>query len=128
MSSQNTDVCDTGKGDITLIFACSGAADVGHVSDLAARKLMDEGYGNMFCLAGLGGKVEPIIKKTASADRILVIDGCPLDCAKETVEQAGFDNFHHYQVTALGLDKGATPPTESAIETVAAHGRSILSA
>ena len=126
MSNSNTQVCDTGQGEVTLIFACSGAADVGQVSDLAARKLMAEGCGSMFCLAGLGGRVEPILKKTASADRILVIDGCPLDCAKKSVELAGFQNFIHYQVTALGLDKGKTPATPEAVEKAAAHGRSLL--
>ncbi|MHC4060784.1 MAG: putative zinc-binding protein, partial [Planctomycetota bacterium] len=50
-----------------LIFACSGAADVGEISDKAARKLTEDGAGKMFCLAGIGGKVEPIISAAKSA-------------------------------------------------------------
>ncbi len=38
-----------------LIFACSGAADVGAIADQAARKLTRDGVGKMFCLAGIGG-------------------------------------------------------------------------
>ncbi|MBF0245437.1 MAG: zinc-binding protein, partial [Planctomycetes bacterium] len=48
----------------TLIFACSGAADVGAVTDLAARRLTKEGAGKMFCLAGIGGKVEGFLANT----------------------------------------------------------------
>ncbi|MHC5119049.1 MAG: putative zinc-binding protein, partial [Planctomycetota bacterium] len=48
---ENKNVCSGGD---TLVFACSGAADVGAVADQAARKMTQEGYGQMFCLAGIG--------------------------------------------------------------------------
>ena len=78
-----------------LIFSCSGAADVGEISDRAARRLTKNGVGKMFCLAGIGGKVEPILTATKVASQILAIDGCGLDCAKGCLEQAGFENFQH---------------------------------
>ena len=74
----------------TLIFACSGAADVGQIADLAARRLSAEGVGKMFCLAGVGGRVNGIMETTASTAAILAIDGYPLDCARKTLESAGF--------------------------------------
>ena len=77
-------------GGTKLIFACSGAADVGAVSDRAARKLTGDGAGKMFCLAGVGGRVSGIMKTTEAAEQILAIDGCPLDCVKNCLEQAGF--------------------------------------
>ena len=43
-----------------VIFACSGAADVGKIADLAARKLTEQGAGKMSCLAGVGGRVKGI--------------------------------------------------------------------
>ena len=66
----------------TLIFACSGAADVGAIADRAARKLTANGAGKMYCLAGIGGRVAGILKTTEEAEKILAIDGCPLDCTK----------------------------------------------
>jgi len=60
-----------------LIFACSGAVDVGAIADAAARKLAAEGKAKMFCTAGLGGRVAPIIKTTKAAEKIIAIDGCP---------------------------------------------------
>jgi len=109
-----------------LIFACSGASDVGAITDQAARKLSKDGVGNMFCLAGIGGRVAGIMAMTASASRILAIDGCPLNCAKNSLEQAGFKNYEHLQLADLGLAKGKTPPTPEAIATVAVAGAAKL--
>ena len=111
----------------SLIFACSGAADVGAIADQAARKLTKDGAGKMFCLAGVGGRVSGIMKTTESAEKILVIDGCPLNCAKNCLEQAGFTKFEHLQVADLGLEKGKSSVSDEAIEKVCVKGREILS-
>lgn len=109
-----------------MIFSCSGAADVGAVADRAARKLHKEGAGQMFCLAGIGGKVEPILQKTRAATTILAIDGCPLNCVSECLKKNGFMTFKHYLVTELGFEKGKTEVSDAAIEKVAAKGRELL--
>lgn len=69
-------------GGTKLIFACSGAADVGAVADQAARQMTRDGIGRMFCLAGIGGRVPGIMKTTQAAEAILAIDGCPLNCVR----------------------------------------------
>ncbi len=122
--SEENDVCNGGP---ILIFACSGAADVGEVCDRAARKLSKDGVGAMFCLAGVGGQVEPIIKKTGSASKILAIDGCNLDCVKNCLKQAGFREFEYVRVTDLGLEKGKSPANEENIAKVAAKVTEMLS-
>ena len=109
-----------------LIFACSGAADVGAVADQAARKLTREGAGKMFCLAGIGGRVGGIMKTTAAATAILAIDGCPLNCAKNTLEQAGFSVFKHLQLADLDMDKSKTPVNDENIVKVAARAIDLL--
>ena len=109
-----------------LIFACSGAADVGHISDLVARKLAAEGVGKMFCLAGIGGRVSGIIATTEAASAILAIDGCPLDCARKTLEEAGFTQFEHVRLSDLGMEKGKTPATPEHVDKAAARGRTRL--
>lgn len=119
--------CACGGGSLTLIFACSGASNVGEMADRAARKLAREGKGKMYCLAGLGGDVHNIIETTRSADRILVIDGCPVDCAKKTLDRLGIGKYAFLRVTDLGLEKGKTPVTDEAIARAAAAGASALS-
>lgn len=110
-----------------LIFACSGAADVGAVADQAARKLTREGAGKMYCLAGIGGRVSGIMKSTEAAAAVLAIDGCPINCAKNTLDQAGFTGYKHLQMADLGLEKGKTPVCEESIAKVASKGIELLS-
>jgi uncharacterized metal-binding protein len=110
----------------TLIFACSGAADVGEIADHAARQLMKDGAGKMFCLAGVGGRVDGIMENTKKAQTLLVIDGCPLQCSRNTLEKAGFTEFKHVCLSDLGMAKGATPVTDEAVARVAAQGKKAL--
>jgi uncharacterized metal-binding protein len=80
----------------------------------------------MFCLAGVGGRVAGIMAATQSATRILAIDGCPLNCVKGTLEQAGFQSFAHLQLADLGMEKGKTPPAPEAVARAAAAGAAKL--
>lgn len=113
-------------GGAKLIFACSGAADVGAIADQAARKLTRDGAGKMFCLAGIGGQISGIMKTTEAADKILAIDGCPLNCVKATLEKAGFSKFVHLQLADLGLEKGKSPASDENTAKVAACGAELL--
>ena len=115
MDNSQKNICSAAP---TLIFACSGAADVGAIADLTARKLTRDGRGKMYCLAGIGGRVAGILKTTKEADKILAIDGCPLDCTKLSLEEAGFSKFEHLTVTDLGIEKGTSPATDENIATV----------
>jgi len=104
----------------SLIFACSGAADVGAIADQAARKLTRDGVGKMFCMAGIGGRVSGIMKTTEAASRILAIDGCPLNCVKNSLEEAGFSKYMHLQMADLGLEKGKSAVSDENIGKVCA--------
>ncbi|MGE5297322.1 MAG: putative zinc-binding protein [Solirubrobacterales bacterium] len=124
MSSQS---CGCGcSGGTKLIFACSGAADVGEIADKAARKLTREGVGRMFCMAGLGGRISGILKTSEAADSILAIDGCPLNCVKSSLEQAGFNTFKHLRLADLGLEKGKSPATEENVNKAAARAKELI--
>lgn len=116
--NNNSKVC---AGADRLIFACSGAADVGHISDLTARRLTKEGIGQMFCLAGIGGRVEGIMKKTLAADSIIAIDGCPIDCTRKLLEEANITDFSHVRITDMGMDKGSSPATDERVAEAAAQ-------
>lgn len=114
------------EGGVQLIFPCSGAADVGEISDRAARQMTGRGHGKMFCLAGIGGNVGGIIASAAGADRVLVIDGCSLDCAKKTLEEKHIGGFTHFRVTDMDMEKGKAPATDERITAVADKGISLL--
>ena len=99
---------------------------MGAIADQAARKLTKDGTGRMFCLAGIGGRVSGIMATTQSAAKILAIDGCPLNCAKNSLEQAGFKKCEHLQLADLGMEKGKTPPTPEVITKAATAGAAKL--
>jgi uncharacterized metal-binding protein len=123
MNQKKTNEC---AGGPKLIFACSGAADVGEISDRAARNMTRDGAAKMFCMAGIAGRIPGIIKMTQAASQILAIDGCELDCVKNCLHQAGFKQFEHFRVTDLGLEKGNTAVNNESITKVVARGEEMV--
>ncbi len=101
-----------------LIFACSGGADVGELSDRVAREMAQNNRGKMYCLAGIGGRVSGILKTTSEANSIIAIDGCPMDCTKKCLEEAGFNSYSHIRITDLGYEKGKTSTSAETIQSV----------
>jgi uncharacterized metal-binding protein len=123
MNSQPQCSCTTAP---KLIFPCSGASDVGGLSDQAGRQMTLDGTGKMYCLAGIGGRVDGIMANTRAAARLLVIDGCPQECARKTMELAGFRDFQHLKLAEMGFKKGETPGTPARIREVADKGAGLL--
>jgi uncharacterized metal-binding protein len=113
MSDKNCMCQETG----VLIFPCSGSSDVGELSDRVARKIAKCGKAKMFCLAGIGAHIPGMIESTKAAKRILAINGCPVSCAKKTLEHAGF-KVESYNLNDLGLEKGKTKVDEDSIKIV----------
>lgn len=118
--------CNEESGPPALVYACSGAADVGEIADHAARLLDSDEKAWMSCLAGIGGRVSGLMANAAAAPALLAIDGCPLDCAKKTLELAGFTNVRHLRVTDLGFKKGKSPASAEASRRVAKAAASLL--
>jgi uncharacterized metal-binding protein len=109
-----------------FVFPCSGASDVGGLSDQAARMMTKDGTGKMYCLAGIGGRVETIMVNTQAAAKILVIDGCSQECARKTMELAGFKQFEHLKLEQMGFKKGETPLTPARVREVADRGAALM--
>jgi len=72
-----------------VIYACSGCSDAGELADRTARVLSQMELGEMSCLAGIGGRVKPLMAKAEQADHIVAIDGCPLNCARLALPRFG---------------------------------------
>ena len=101
----------TASEKVPLVYACSGCSDAGELADRIARQLAREGVAEMSCLAGIGGRVKSLVNKAENAERILAIDGCPLNCTWHTLELAGFKNFEHLELHQLGMRKNLCPVT-----------------
>jgi len=123
MNATPTCTCRSGP---TLIFACSGAADVGELTDRAARRLSREKTARMYCIAAIGARIDEYMTNTQAASRILLLDGCEQHCAKRVMEQAGFSDYVHVCLADHGFVKGEAPATRENIERVAAFCRTKL--
>jgi uncharacterized metal-binding protein len=99
-----------------LIFPCSGGSDVGELADRAGRAIAKCGQAKMFCLAGVGAHVPGMIESVKAAKKLITIDGCPVSCAKKTLEHAGF-KVESYNLKDLGFEKGRTKVDEDSIKS-----------
>jgi uncharacterized metal-binding protein len=110
-----------------LLYACSGGANVAEIADKAVRQMMFHGCGTMFCLAGLGAGIQSMIQTAKDADVNLVIDGCPMDCAKKTFDKVGITNYRAIRVTDLGIEKSkGVRCTQEQVDKVLAKVREVL--
>jgi uncharacterized metal-binding protein len=120
--------CETPKKKV-LIYACSGAANVAEIADHVARQLTAEGLGAMFCLAGLGAEIPNMIQTAKDADLNLVLDGCPLDCARLIFEKVGLKNVKIIRVTDHGIAKAkGVKITDEQVQKIAALAREAVAA
>ncbi len=46
-----------------------------------------------------------MIESTKAGKMLVAIDGCPVACAKKTLEHAGFHINEYVQVTDIGIEK-----------------------
>ena len=100
-----SECCGGSAKKTVLLYACSGGANVAEIADRAARELMFSGCGSMFCLAGIGAGIPAMIQTARDADLNVILEGCPMDCAKKIFDRAGLANYVQIKVTDLGIEK-----------------------
>ena len=88
-----------------MILTCSGASNVGQLANRAAVELTQEGFGKMFCLAGVGGGLQGFVQSARDVPRLIVIEGCQVGCAKAILDREGIEPGRYKLVTDLGIDK-----------------------
>ena len=96
--------CCVPGGDV-MILACSGGSNVGQLSNQAAVELTGEGFGKMFCLAGIGGQLSGFVQSARDVPRMVAIDGCSKGCAKACLEKADVPIKTYLVLTDLGIEK-----------------------
>lgn len=75
-----------------LVYSCSGCSNVAQLANDVAIELDRRGVAEMSCIAGVGGNVPALVKVAKSGRPIIGLDGCPLSCVKQCLQQ--------HQVTA----------------------------
>ena len=113
------------------LFVCfGGMSNVGVLTELAglqAVRQVEPGKAGIFCLGGLPTQSPSVLDKTRAVKRIITVDGCPLNCARKIVEQAGFTPARRINlVEDCGIKKG--PPSEYSDADLQAVTRAIVEA
>jgi len=88
-----------------MIFPCAGACNVGQLSNDLSRDLSQKGTGKMACIAAVGAGGPMAINAAKNAKILLVIDGCPMACAKKILERSGLNVTIHILITDIGMKK-----------------------
>jgi len=88
-----------------MILTCSGASNVGQLANQAAVELTREGFGKMFCLAGIGGHLSGFVQSAKDVPQMIAVDGCSQGCAKAVLEHTEIPLRNYLVLTDIGLDK-----------------------
>jgi len=118
--------CACGASDTTLLYACSGASDLGAIADQAGRTLGRRGKAQMGCLAAIAAGIPMFVDAAQEAGSIAAIDGCDKDCARTILEQKGFTQIRHLRLTDMGMVKGETPVGRRQVEAVVERMETLL--
>ncbi|MFH1059517.1 MAG: putative zinc-binding protein [Pseudomonadota bacterium] len=102
-TSKAADCCST-EGNVMLL-ACSGGSNVGQLANQACVELTQEGFGKMYCLAGIGGELSGFVASARDVPRMVVLDGCEVGCAKAIFKKAGVPLRGYVVLTELGIAK-----------------------
>lgn len=108
MASNPSTCC--GTGGERLVFTCAGAAYSGQVANRAGVQLMEQGAGNLFCVAAIGAGIEPKLERARRAGQRVAIDGCEDQCARKVLEKAGLSADVHVVLTDIGIEKKPAQP------------------
>jgi uncharacterized metal-binding protein len=88
-----------------MILACSGASNVGQLSNQAAVELTREGFGQMFCLAAIGAHLEKFVRYARNVPSMVAIDGCTVGCIRVILQHAEVPLRNYVVLTELGIVK-----------------------
>ena len=108
------------------IVSCSGASNTGKFADEVARMLSASGDASMICLAKVAIGDQPLIQKVkAQNSKIVVLDGCPINCAEKLLGREGISDIIHINTTDFDIVKGKTPFSNEKANEIAEHIKKI---
>lgn len=90
---------------LPLVYSCSGCSSAAQLANHVALQLDRRGVAEMSCIAGVGGDVPQLMKTARSGRPIVVLDGCPLICARSCLARHGIEPTRHYQLQQYGVKR-----------------------
>lgn len=103
------------------IVSCSGASNTGRFSDEVARMVMGSGKAKMLCLARFSIDKPFAENSKTEIGKLIVLDGCPINCAEKTMQANGIENYTHINITDFDIVKGKTPFSVEKTKEITEH-------
>src|SRR5574337_466544 len=90
---------------LPLVYSCSGCSSAAQMANYVAVELDRAEVAEMSCIAGVGGNVPHLVRIARSGRPILALDGCPLQCVKNSLAQRGVAPTRHILLHEHGIKK-----------------------
>ncbi|MBI4352679.1 MAG: putative zinc-binding protein [Candidatus Omnitrophica bacterium] len=94
-----------GAQEKRIVYSCSGCSSAGQMANWIAVELDQAGAAEMSCIAGIGGRIAPLLERAQEASEIIGIDGCPLHCVRHCLRREGMDCAVHVDLSKYGVIK-----------------------
>ena len=88
-----------------IVYSCSGCSNLAQMAHNISLTLDGDGIAEMSCIAGVVGKIEPIMAMAKSGRPIIAIDGCELGCTKTCLDKSAIKTDHYFKISDLGFEK-----------------------
>lgn len=101
--------CGKEAESLDIILACDGASSVGQIGHEVAVKLTkEEGKARMCCITAVGAGSKAHTDIARKARRLIVINGCQMECASKILKNAGIEPTYEITIAKEGVDKVPT--------------------
>ena len=90
---------------LPLVYSCSGCSSAAQLANHVALQLDRRGVAEMSCIAGVGGDVPSLVRTACSGRPIIALDGCQLQCVRNSLARHALEPDRHFQLQDQGVRK-----------------------
>lgn len=90
---------------LPLAYSCSGCSSAAQLANELAVRLDREEMAEMSCIVGVAAGVKPLLHTARSGRPMIVLDGCPLHCARKALQSYKIQPILHIDLSRHGVRK-----------------------
>jgi len=103
--SNNKEIESSEQQQKPIVYSCSGCSNLAQMAHDISLNLDADGIAELSCVAGVVGKVGPLVDLANSGRPVIAIDGCSLSCTKLCLEASNLKADYYYLISDLGFEK-----------------------
>ncbi|MEK7394906.1 MAG: putative zinc-binding protein [Fibrobacterota bacterium] len=111
---------------LPTVITCSGASDVGELTDRVGRTFSRSNVAHLECMAAVGAHDAKLVDKLRQAKQVLAIDGCASRCVSKALDNECIEHYKHLELGDLGFLKGHSPATDENVHRASEAAKVLL--